>query len=577
MKNNIRLGDIHEGEELTLDVEALVDTRMVIEANSGGGKSYFMRLLAERTAASIPAIVLDYEGEFSTLREKRDLVLVGTEGEIAADVRSAKLLARKLIETEVSAVIDLYELRTHERQEYTRIFLDALINLPRSLWKPYLIFIDEAHKLCPERGDAKATSTQAVIDLMSLGGKRGFCGILATQRFSKLHNNALAEANNFLIGRTVLDADQKRAGDYLGMTSAQRTQLRDVERGHFYAFGPALSYPGVAYFLGDKAETTHLRGAQRRKMQPPKPSHAIQKILSQFADLPQQAEEEARTLEEAQRQIAEMKREVKRLEKAQPEPPKAETVTVEVPVITDEQIAHIEEVVAEMGGLREVADGLKLQLEELKNFETSMIEGVRRLKGASVAIVVASPPTEKPRGAPHPTVPPPPADTDGKAGPEVGQRILDTLRSFESLGLKSVERRTLAAFVGYAATTKSFTYGLSSLKQDGLIQNAGASHVALTADGRARAAEPEALPTRAALHEAWMSRLDEPQQIMTRALIRAYPGTVSREELARLCGLALTTKSFTYGVSAMQTLGLMRKAGKGEFVATEILFPPGLS
>ena len=91
MRNKIRIGATIEGDELMLNVEELVDTRMVIEANSGGGKSYFMRLLAERTAQAIPFIILDYEGEFSTLREKLDLVLVGTDGEIAADTRAQTL------------------------------------------------------------------------------------------------------------------------------------------------------------------------------------------------------------------------------------------------------------------------------------------------------------------------------------------------------------------------------------------------------------------------------------------------------------------------------------------------------
>jgi hypothetical protein len=42
---------------------------------------------------------------------------------------------------------------------------------------------------------------------MSQGRKRGFAGIIATQRLSKLHKDAAAEANNVIIGRTWLDAD----------------------------------------------------------------------------------------------------------------------------------------------------------------------------------------------------------------------------------------------------------------------------------------------------------------------------------------------------------------------------------
>ena len=41
---------------------------------------------------------------------------------------------------------------------------------------------------------------------MSQGRERGYAGIIATQRLSKLHEDAAAEANNVIIGRTWLDA-----------------------------------------------------------------------------------------------------------------------------------------------------------------------------------------------------------------------------------------------------------------------------------------------------------------------------------------------------------------------------------
>jgi hypothetical protein len=41
---------------------------------------------------------------------------------------------------------------------------------------------------------------------MSQGRKRGYAGIIATQRLSKFRKDAAAEANNVMIGRTWLDA-----------------------------------------------------------------------------------------------------------------------------------------------------------------------------------------------------------------------------------------------------------------------------------------------------------------------------------------------------------------------------------
>jgi uncharacterized protein len=100
--------------------------------------------------------------------------------------------------------------------------------VPRGLWRPTLVILDVAHIYCPERDSGDAESTEAVISLMSQGRKRGFAEIIATQRLSKLHKDAAAEANNVIIGRTWLDADQVRAGDALGLSKADRLKLHDV-------------------------------------------------------------------------------------------------------------------------------------------------------------------------------------------------------------------------------------------------------------------------------------------------------------------------------------------------------------
>lgn len=56
------------------------------------------------------------EGEFASLREAVDVLLVGTGGELPVDPRHAALLARRLLEYKVSAVVDLYEFKLPERR-----------------------------------------------------------------------------------------------------------------------------------------------------------------------------------------------------------------------------------------------------------------------------------------------------------------------------------------------------------------------------------------------------------------------------------------------------------------------------
>src|SRR5216683_2231730 len=214
-------------QSVGIDLSTLIDTRLLVQANSGGGKSWLLRRILEQSHGKVQQIVIDLEGEFATLRERYDYVLAGKDGDTPADPRSAGLLAKKLLELNVSAIIDLYELHYQDRKHFVRIFLESMINAPKTLWHPCLVVIDEAHKFCPEKEASEASI--AVIDLATLGRKRGFCAILATQRISKLNKDVAAECNNKLIGRTGLDIDRKRAGEELGFTTKEQVlSLRNL-------------------------------------------------------------------------------------------------------------------------------------------------------------------------------------------------------------------------------------------------------------------------------------------------------------------------------------------------------------
>src|SRR5260370_22652848 len=128
MEKAMIIGQILAGKKLELDRPTLVDTRLLIQANSGGGKSWLLRLIAER--AGIQTIILDNEGEFASLREAVDVLLIGASGELPANPRHAALLARRLLEYKVSAVLDLYELKLAERRRLLTPLLEPRTPLP---------------------------------------------------------------------------------------------------------------------------------------------------------------------------------------------------------------------------------------------------------------------------------------------------------------------------------------------------------------------------------------------------------------------------------------------------------------
>ncbi len=71
MNKDCLLGKTVESDEpVYMDLQRILEGRLLLQANSGGGKSYAVRKICEITHGKVQQIILDPEGEFATLREK---------------------------------------------------------------------------------------------------------------------------------------------------------------------------------------------------------------------------------------------------------------------------------------------------------------------------------------------------------------------------------------------------------------------------------------------------------------------------------------------------------------------------
>ncbi len=240
------------GGVASLDLEELLATRLLVQGNSGSGKSHLLRRLIEGCAAWVQQVILDPEGEFVNLSERFGHTVVQ-----AADYSETEIMgiAARIRAHRVSVILDLEALDIDAQMRCAAIFLNGLFDAPREHWYPALVVVDEAQLFAPAAAgdvgeDARRASLGAMTNLMCRGRKRGLAGILATQRLAKLAKNVAAEASNFLMGRTFLDIDMARAADLLGMERRQAEMIRDLERGHFLALGPALSKRPLAIRIG---------------------------------------------------------------------------------------------------------------------------------------------------------------------------------------------------------------------------------------------------------------------------------------------------------------------------------------
>jgi hypothetical protein len=242
MTLGIDIGTTSAGTPATLDLEELLATRLLVQGNSGSGKSHLLRRLLEQSAPWVQQAVIDPEGDFVTLADRFGHVVVDaerTESEI-------QRIARRVRQHRVSVVLNLENLDAEAQMRAAASFLNGLFDADREHWFPMLVVVDEAQLFAPTASgetaeDVRRLSLGAMTNLMCRGRKRGLAGVIATQRLAKLAKNVAAEASNFLMGRTFLDIDMARAADLLGMERRQAEMFRDLERGQFVALGPAVS------------------------------------------------------------------------------------------------------------------------------------------------------------------------------------------------------------------------------------------------------------------------------------------------------------------------------------------------
>lgn len=311
MRNTPTLSD-DPGKPAYIDIGSLIAGRLLIQAASGGGKSRTIRRLLEQTHGYCQHVVIDVEGEFHTLREQYDYILAGKDGEAPADLTSAPMLARTLLELGVSAIVDIYELG-EKREAFVAKFLHAFVNAPRELWHPCLVIVDEASTLCPE--GSKSDCARAVRDLMTLGRKRGFAGVLATQRIAPLDKTAAAQCQNKLVGLTTLDIDIDRAVRELGIAHKKSIgpMLKTLRPGQFFVQGPAFQIDragGEELVQIGNVRTTHPTAGQPSP--PPTPTPAtIKKMLNRLREIPAEAAAEEQTVAALRTRVAELERQLK--------------------------------------------------------------------------------------------------------------------------------------------------------------------------------------------------------------------------------------------------------------------------
>jgi len=277
---DIVLGTTTSKIAVTMHLEELLATRLLVQGNSGSGKSHLLRRLIEQSAQYVQQIIIDPEGDYVQLAERYGHVVIAAQD---YSVKGMEEIGARVRQHRYSAVLNLEHMQDIDGQmRQAAAFLRGLFEVERAHWHSVLVFVDEAQIFAPSgtegSDDARKATLAAMVNLMCRGRKRGLCGIIATQRLAKLAKNVAAECANFLMGRTLLDIDMTRAADLLGMEKKKAEIFRDLTPGRFIGLGSAIARRPIEIAIGS-VETSGRGGTPMLVPPPPMPDGPVDEIL----------------------------------------------------------------------------------------------------------------------------------------------------------------------------------------------------------------------------------------------------------------------------------------------------------
>lgn len=541
-----------------IDLEDLIESRMLIQANSGGGKSGIARVMMEESYGKVPYIVLDKKGEYYTIKEKcPDVIIIGgRNADIQLSIQAAPLLARFIVSHRLTVIIDMSSLESDDQRAiFLRDFLKGLMNLTEEYWTQYLIFLEEAHVFCGQQD--MMVSGRYVKNLMSEGRKMGFCGILLTQRISKLHKDAAAECNNKFIGRTFLDLDIQRSASEMGLVGQDRFKLRELKPKHFWAFGTSIEPHHVHEVVIRDAQTKFPKAGAKIDLIVKKPTEKVKQALAKLNELPQEAKKELQTTEQLK---AEIKRLSTALAKAQKESASwgeanHQRYQSEIKKLRDEN----SDLRIQIQTIKVVGSQVQKQFEawflKLESLDKSLLNGSANTQSVLQRPVIVS--------KPQPTVTKKPvfvSDSDIKLG-GAERKIITFLAQFPDKAFSQVQ---IAVATGYTVGGGGFNNALGRLNTLGLIcrgpkisVNVDAMHTIIEAVG-------EILPQQYGF-DHFKDKLDKAPREIYEVLMSDPERTFTKEEIAELTPSRYSPDGggFQNAIGRLATLELLVRPQKG--------------
>jgi hypothetical protein len=570
---------------LTLPEDAVTQSFALLAVRRAGKSTAAADLAEEMHAAGLPWVAIDPKGDWWGLRSSKDgtgpglpiPVFGGLHGDVPLTPESGRLIAEIVATENVTCILDVSDFPSKAAQmRFLTDFAEHLFRLHRKNPHPRHVFLEEADEYLPQRVmQDQAKCVGAWTKMVKQGGAFGLGVTLISQRSAVVNKDALTQVETLIALRTTSPQDRaaiKAWTDYHdasreivdslpsledgeawvlsphwltrhGQPAVQRVRFRErstFDSGATPTMATASQRPATLadIDLGAILDRMEAVAEQAANDDPVKLRRRIAALEKRLAAGPgARADDEAPRLREQVRDLTAA------LAEARTRPPER----IEVPAVAPGDAAAFEQAIT---ALRDIAGSLELALSR------------------ATAAARAQPPAPK-AAPPAKTAPQRPRETP--ASPPGGVTLSKAQRAILTVLAQFPEGRTkrqLGMLTGYSANGGGFNNALSSLRTAGLIGR-GEPIAAIAGGIDALGGDWEPLPDGPDLAEHWLRQLSKAESLVLRALLDAWPGSLTKAEVAERTGYAADGGGFNNALSRLRTLQLID--GRGELRADETL------
>jgi uncharacterized protein len=539
---------LHVSRELSLPAEAVSETFAIL-AKRGAGKTYTAAVMVEELLkAALHVVVVDPVGVWWGLRASADgtgeglpiVVLGGEHGDLPLHESTGEIIADLVVEEGLSVVLDLSHCRKGEQTRFMTDFAERLYHKNR---EPLHLVLDEADAFAPQRPmKGQERLLGAVEDIVRRGRARGLGVTLVTQRAAVLNKDVLTQAEVLVALRTIAPQDREAIDSWVRVhgTPQEREELMvslpslPIGMAWFWSPGWLDVFKRVRIRRRETFDSSATPKIGTRRQEPRKLAAVdLEHLRARLSGVIERVRaEDPRAL---RRRIAE-------LEKAGR--PQTVIERVEVPVLREDQVRKLEELVVT---LRAVAEDVSLALTKASAQQGGQEHRANTLLSPPVRALSQRLPSRAHTSRAIPT-------SDGlqlKAGE---RRMLETLLRRYPTKLTRAQLGTLAGFTPSGGTFGTY---FGTLRRHGLLREAENGDVELTETGLQYLGTdlPPAPQTTDEVLAMWERALKKGEWRMLEALVQVYPKPLSREALGDHTGY--TTAGGTFGTY----LGTLRRNG----------------